>query len=65
MNLTLEVVVDNKLMLVTFYKIDALAKHNNGSSIIILGSREYHSKVPYNEMWEKLKKLNYESTLRK
>jgi hypothetical protein len=65
MNLTLEVVVDNKLMLVTFYKIDALAKHHNGSSIIILGSREYHSEVPYNEMWEKLKKLNYESTLRK
>jgi hypothetical protein len=65
MNLTLEVVVDNKLMMVTFYKVDALAKHNNGSSILILGNREYHSEVPYNEMWEKLKRLNYESTIRK
>ncbi len=65
MNLTLEVVVDKKEILVTFYKIDALAKHSNGSSIIILGSREYHSEIPYDQLWEKIKKLKYESSLRK
>lgn len=63
MNLTLEVVVDNKLMMVTFYKVDALAKHHNGSSILILGSREYHSELPYDQMWEKLKRLNHERTV--
>ena len=65
MNLTLEVVFDNKLMTITFYKIDALGKDNDGNSIIFLGNREYYCAIPYNQMWDKIKKINYESTIRK
>jgi len=61
MKLTLEVVYDNKLMLITFYKIDALGKASDNSSIIFLGGKEYHSVIPYEQLWEKLNK--YESVI--
>jgi hypothetical protein len=63
MNLTLEVTFDNKLMLVTFYNIDALGKAKDNSSIIFLGGKEYYSSIPYDQMWAKIKKLKYESTV--
>lgn len=63
MNLTLEVADDNKVMMVTFYTIDALGKADDGNSIIILGGKEYYSAIPYDQMWEKVKKLKYESSI--
>jgi len=61
LNLTLEVTFDNKLILVTFYKIEALGKATDNSSIIFLGGKEFYCTMPYNQLWEKLKK--HESTL--
>jgi hypothetical protein len=61
LNLTLDVTFDNKLMSVTFYKIDALGKAKDNSSIIFLGGKEFYCAMPYGQLWEKLKK--HESTL--
>jgi hypothetical protein len=63
MNLTLEVADDGRIMMVTFYTIDALGKADDGNSIIFLGGKEYYSATPYEQMWAKLKKLKYESSI--
>jgi len=59
MNLTLEVYINNSKdkYLTTFYKIDALAKNPKGGCIIFLGGIEYKCLLPYENIWDKLKKL--------
>jgi len=59
MNLTLEVYINDSKdkYLTTFYKIDALSKNPKGGSIIFLGGVQYKSALPYENLWDKLKKL--------
>ena len=63
MNLTLEVADDSKVMMITFYTIDALGKADDENSIIFLGGKEFYSAIPYNQMWEKIKKIKNESSI--
>ena len=63
MNLTLEVAYDDRVSLVTFYTIDALAKADDGASIIFLNGKEFYCSISYDEMWTKLKKIKDESAV--
>jgi hypothetical protein len=59
MNLTLEVYINDSKdkYLTTFYKVDALSKNPKGGSIIFLAGVQYKSSLPYENLWDKLKKL--------
>jgi hypothetical protein len=61
MNLTLEVYINDskEKYLTTFYKIDALSKNSkvDGGSIIFVGGVQYKCALPYENLWDKLKKL--------
>ena len=65
LNITFEILdkeITNQKKPVTFYHIDALTVHSSGSyAVIISGGKEWVSTATYEEVWEKLKKLQDES----
>jgi uncharacterized protein YlzI (FlbEa/FlbD family) len=60
-NITFKITDAKETKPMTFYHIDAITSKGDDRTIIVSGGKEWVAVASYEEVWEKLKKLQDES----
>lgn len=66
MNITFDIIKDEKTIPITFFTINAISQGNTpNTSVIYSNGQEFTCTLSYGEIWNKVKRHVYESTPRK